>query len=95
MSYIVEAYLKLKDYKQAEESLAEAYNLVEQCKENEPNFPYERCMWLLGCYNIELNVLQKKLDEAEKYVLDFVSSRTNSTIYSPSSLPVVIDDGEI
>ena len=70
MSYIVEAYLKLKDYKQAEESLAEAYNLVEQCKENEPNFPYERCMWLLGCYNIELNVLQKKLDEAEKYVLD-------------------------
>lgn len=68
MSYIVEAYLKLKDYKEAEEALTEAYALVEQCKANEPNFPADRCLWLLDCYNIELNVLQKNHKEAEKYV---------------------------
>ena len=38
MSYIIEAYLKLKDYKGAKEVLADAYELVEQCEYKEKDF---------------------------------------------------------
>ena len=69
MSYIVEAYLKLNDYKEAKNALDEAYALVEQCKENEVNFPVDRCLWLLDCYNIEFYVLQNNPKEAEQHVL--------------------------
>lgn len=70
MSYIIEAYLKLKDYKGAKEALAEAYVLVEQCKNSEVNFPVDRCLWLLDCYNIEMYVALKMPQKAESYIID-------------------------
>lgn len=70
MSYIIEAYLKLKDYKGAKEALAEAYVLVEQCKNSEVNFSVDRCLWLLDCYNIEMYVALKMPQKAESYIID-------------------------
>ena len=70
MSYIIEAYLKLKDYKGAKEALAEAYVLVEQCKNSEVNFPVDRCLWLLDCYNIEMYVALRMPQKAESYIID-------------------------
>ena len=70
MSYIIEAYLKLKDYKGAKEALAEAYVLVEQGKNSEVNFPVDRCLWLLDCYNIEMYVALKMPQKAESYIID-------------------------
>ena len=70
MSYIIEAYLKLKDYKGAKEALAEAYVVVEQCKNSEVNFPVDRCLWLLDCYNIEMYVALKMPQKAESYIID-------------------------
>ena len=70
MSYIIEAYLKLKDYKGAKEALAEACVLVEQCKNSEVNFPVDRCLWLLDCYNIEMYVALKMPQKAESYIID-------------------------
>ncbi len=70
MSYIIEACLKLKDYKSAKEALAETYVLVEQCKNSEVNFPVDRCLWLLDCYNIEMYVALKMPQKAESYIID-------------------------
>ena len=47
MSYIIEAYLKLKDYKGTKDALAETYKLIEKCKLEEEYFPIKRCLWLL------------------------------------------------
>lgn len=70
MSYIIESYLKLKDYKGAKDTLGEAYELVEQCKNNEVYFPVDRCLWLLDCYNIEMYVALKMPEKAESYIID-------------------------
>ena len=69
MSYIIESYLKLKDYKGAETALKEAYQLIEKCKNNEVNFPIERCLWLLDCYNIEMYVALKMPEKAEAHII--------------------------
>jgi len=69
MSYIIESYLKLKDYKGAETALAEAYELIEKCKANETYFPVDRCLWLLDCYNIEMYVALKMPEKAESYII--------------------------
>lgn len=68
ISYIIEAYLKLKDYKGVETYLIEANEVLARCAENEKNFPYERCLWLLDCYNIEMYVSQKMPEKAKKYI---------------------------
>lgn len=68
MSYIIESYLKLKDYKGANNVLNKAYFLVEDCKVNERNFPIDRCLWLLNCYHAEMFVLQKMPKEAGEYI---------------------------
>jgi signal transduction histidine kinase len=70
MSYIIEAYLKLKDYKGTKDALAEAYKLVEKCKLEEEYFPIKRCLWLLCCYNIEMFVAQKMPQKAEAYIIE-------------------------
>ena len=70
MSYIIESYLKLKDYKSAKETLAEAYKLVEQCEKQEKYFPVDRCLWLLSCYNIEMYVAQQLPKKAEAYTIE-------------------------
>lgn len=70
MSYIIEAYLKLKDYKSTREALAEAYELVEQCEIKENKFPIKRCLWLLSCYNIEMYVAQQLPQKAEAYIIE-------------------------
>ncbi|MBR5204087.1 MAG: tetratricopeptide repeat-containing sensor histidine kinase [Bacteroidaceae bacterium] len=70
MSYIIESYLKLKDYKNAKESLAKAYALIEQCQQKERSFPADRCLWLLNCYNIEMYVAQKLPNKAEAYIIE-------------------------
>lgn len=70
MSYIIECYLKLRDYKGAKESIAEAYKLVDLCKEQDSNFPSERCLWLLSCYNIEMYVALNMPQKAEGYIID-------------------------
>ena len=70
MSYIIESYLKLKDYMSAKEMLAEAYKLVEQCEEQEKHFPVDRCLWLLSCYNIEMYVSQQLPQKAEAYIIE-------------------------
>lgn len=70
MSYIIEAYLKLKDYKGAKEVLADAYELVEQCEYKEKRFPVKRCLWLLSCYNIEMYVSQQLPKKAEAYIIE-------------------------
>lgn len=70
MSYIIEAYLKLKDYKGTKDALAEAYKLVEKCKLEEEYFPVKRCLWLLCCYNIEMFVAQKMPQKAEAYIIE-------------------------
>lgn len=70
MSYIIEAYLKLKDYKSTKEALAEAYELVEQCENKEKKFPVKRCLWLLSCYNIEMYVAQQLPQKAEAYIIE-------------------------
>ena len=70
MSYIIESYLKLKDYISAKEALMEAYELVEQCEKLEKNFPLNRCMWLLSCYNIEMYVSQQLPQKAEAYIIE-------------------------
>ena len=69
MSYIIESYLKLKDYKGAEEALNEAYELIEKCKANEVYFPVDRCMWLLDCYNVEMYVALKMPEKAEAHII--------------------------
>lgn len=68
LSYIIESYLKLKDYLHTEETLTEAYALVEECKSNVTAFPTERCLWLLNCYHAEMFVSQKMPVQAEKYI---------------------------
>lgn len=70
MSYIIECYLKLKDHKNVKESLAEAYQLIEQCKQKEKSFPTDRCLWLLSCYNIEMYVAQQMPNKAESYIIE-------------------------
>ena len=70
MSYIIESYLKLRDYKSAKETLAEAYKLVEQCEKQEKYFPVDRCLWLLSCYNIEMYVAQQLPKKAEAYIIE-------------------------
>lgn len=70
MSYIIESYLKLKDYKGAKETLTEAYKLVEQCDKQEKHFPVDRCLWLLSCYNIEMYVAQQLPKKAEAYIIE-------------------------
>ena len=70
MSYIIEAYLKLKDYKGTKDALAEAYKLIEKCKLEEEYFPIKRCLWLLCCYNIEMFVAQKIPQKAEAYIIE-------------------------
>lgn len=70
MSYIIESYLKLKDYKSAKETLAEAYKLVEQCGKQEKYFPVDRCLWLLSCYNIEMYVALQLPKKAEAYIIE-------------------------
>ena len=70
MSYIIEAYLKLKDYKGTKDALAEAYKLIEKCKLEEEYFPIKRCLWLLCCYNIEMFVAQKMPQKAEAYIIE-------------------------
>ena len=70
MSYIIESYLKLKDYKGAEAALAEAYELIEKCKVNEVNFPIDRCLWLLDCYNVEMYVALKMPEKAEAHIIN-------------------------
>ena len=70
MSYIIESYLKLRDYRGVKEALDVAYRLVEQCKSSESFFPVERCLWLLACYNIEMYVAQKMPQKAESYIIE-------------------------
>jgi signal transduction histidine kinase len=70
MSYIIEAYLKLKDYKGTKDALSEAYQLIEKCELEEEYFPIKRCLWLLCCYNIEMYVAQKMPQKAEAYIID-------------------------
>ena len=70
MSYIIEAYLKLKDYTNSKETLEDAYELVEQSEELEKNFPVKRCLWLLSCYNIEMYVSQQMPQKAESYIIE-------------------------
>ena len=70
MSYIIEAYLKLNDYKSTKEALADAYELVEQCENKEIKFPIKRCLWLLSCYNIEMYVSQQQPQKAEAYIIE-------------------------
>ena len=70
LSYIIEAYLKLKDYTSSKEALSDAYELVEQSEELEKNFPVKRCLWLLSCYNIEMYVSQKLPQKAEAYIIE-------------------------
>ena len=70
MSYIIEAYLKLKDYKGTKDALAETYKLIEKCKLEEEYFPIKRCLWLLCCYNIEMFVAQKMPQKAEAYIIE-------------------------
>ena len=48
----------------------EAYELVEQCEKLEKNFPLNRCMWLLSCYNIEMYVSQQLPQKAEAYIIE-------------------------
>ena len=69
MSYIIESYLKLRDYKGAKDALVEAYDLVEQCKNEEMYFPADRCLWLLDCYYIEMYVALKMPQKAESYII--------------------------
>lgn len=69
MSYIIESYLKLRDYKGAEMALGEAYKLIEKCKANEVNFPVDRCLWLLDCYNVEMYVALKMPEKAEAHII--------------------------
>ena len=68
LSYIIESYLKLKDYINTNETLEEAYTLVENCKLKIKAFPTERCLWLLNCYCAEMYVSQKMPTQAEKYI---------------------------
>lgn len=68
LSYIIESYLKLKDYKNVNDCLVEAYALVEECDLEQRNFPVERCLWLLNSYNAEMYVLQKMPKEAKIYM---------------------------
>ena len=70
LSYIIESYLKLKDYIATSDVLSEAYALVEDCKARGGTFPVERCLWLLNCYHAEMYVLQKMPQQAEKYIVD-------------------------
>jgi len=69
MSYIIESYLKLKDYKGAEVALREAYELIEKCTAHEVNFPVDRCLWLLDCYNVEMFVALKMPEKAEAHII--------------------------
>lgn len=70
MSYIIEAYLKIKDYKNVENSMDQAYEILEKCKTDVKHFPYERCLWLLNCYYIEMYVQQKLPHKAQSYIID-------------------------
>ena len=70
LSYIIESYLKLKDYVGIQQTLDDAYALVEERKLDENGqFPVERCLWLLNSYQAEMYVLQKMPEKAEKYIL--------------------------
>ena len=70
MQYIIEAYLKLKDYKGTKDALAETYKLIEKCKLEEEYFPIKRCLQLLCSYNIEMFVAQKMTQKAEAYIIE-------------------------
>ena len=70
MSYIIECYLKLKDFNKVQQALPEANSLIELCKVQEKNFPDKRCLWLLNCYYIEMYVLQQLPQKAEAYIIE-------------------------
>lgn len=70
LSYIIESYLKLKDYLGANGALTEAYALVEERKLDGGTFPVDRCLWLLNCYQAEMYVLQNMPLQAEKHIVE-------------------------
>ena len=84
MSYIIESYLKLRDYKGAKDALVEAYDLVEQCKNEEMYFPADRCLWLLDCYYIEMYVALKMPQKAGKAKL-FRTALNSVTPFVPAA----------
>lgn len=70
LTYIIESYLKLKDYNGVKNAIAEAYEAIESCKENAEPLPVERCLYLLCAYNIEMYVAQKMPEKAEGYIIE-------------------------
>lgn len=70
LTYIIESYLKLKDYNGVKNAIAEAYEAIESCKENAEPLPEERCLLLLCAYNIEMYVAQKMPEKAEGYIIE-------------------------
>lgn len=70
LSYIIESYLKLRDYKGVKDAIAEAYKAIELCKEHGVSLPMERCLLLLCAYNIEMYVAQKMPEKAERYIIE-------------------------
>ena len=70
LSYIIESYLKLKDYAKIQETLDDAYAMIEERRqEGTSQFPIERCLWLLYSYQAEMYVMQRMPQEAEEYIL--------------------------
>ncbi len=67
-SYIIESYLKLKDFRNVEKNIEQAYLILDNWKKKNNNIPLKRCLWLLDSYKIEMYVVRKMPEKAKEYI---------------------------
>ena len=67
-TYIIETYLKLRDYHGANKCMEDATKILNEWKSKKKNLPYDRCAWLIDCYYISMYVRLNKPEKAAKYL---------------------------
>lgn len=67
-TYIIETYLKLRDYKGVKRSIEKATIILNEWENKKKNLPYDRCAWLIDCYYIAMYVGLNQPENAEKYI---------------------------
>ena len=67
-TYLIESYLKLRDYNNAKISIENAQKILSTWKSKKNDIPYDRCAWLIDCYYIAMYVGLNQPQNAEKYV---------------------------
>src|SRR5574344_430962 len=74
-TYIIESYLKLRDYKGAKDGIDSVKKILNAWKSKSKGLQYDRCAWLIDCYYVVLYVglnepknAAKHLETSKQYV---------------------------